>query len=98
VSTGRLAWKLESPAPVLANVTAIAGGGVFARDLAGTLYAVDTHSGAVLLRHPLGSSLGGGLFTYALGRRQYVAVMHGPVSAFFGGGKGSTKLSLLALP
>jgi len=71
---------------------------VFAGDLAGTLYAVDTRSGAVLLRQALGGSLGGGLFTYELGRRQYVAALHGPVSASFGSGKGNTKLTLLTLP
>jgi len=97
-SSGLLAWRLETPAPMLANVTATAGGITFAADLAGTLYAVDSRSGAVLLRHALGSSAGGGLLSYALGTTQYVAAVHGPVSAFFGGGKGTTKLSLLALP
>lgn len=98
VATGTLRWKTEAPAPMLGNVTATSAGLVFAGDLKGTLYAVDTRDGSVLLRYPLGASVGGGLFTYDLGGRQYLAAVSGPVSAFFGGGKGTAKLTLLALP
>ena len=71
---------------------------MLAGDLKGNLFAVDVHDGSVLLQYPLGASAGGGLFTYALGGRQYVAAVSGPVSAFFGGGTGTAKLTLLALP
>jgi alcohol dehydrogenase (cytochrome c) len=66
VSSGTLRWKTEVPAPMLANVTATAGGIVFAGDLKGTLYAVNSDDGSVLLWHSLGSSAGGGMLTYAL--------------------------------
>ncbi len=36
--------------------------------------------------------------TYAVNGKQYVAAVSGPVSAFFGGGKGMAKLTVLALP
>jgi alcohol dehydrogenase (cytochrome c) len=98
VETGTLRWRMEAPAPMLGNVTATSGGIVLAGDLKGNLFAVDVHDGAVLLRYPLGASAGGGLFTYSLGGRQYVAAVSGPVSAFFGGGTGTAKLTLLALP
>jgi alcohol dehydrogenase (cytochrome c) len=98
VGSGTLRWKMEAPAPMLANVTATSGGVVFAGDLKGTLYVVDTRDGSVLLRYPLGASAGGGMFTYALGGRQYVGAICGPVSAFFGGGSGTTRLTVLALP
>jgi glucose dehydrogenase len=98
VGSGTLRWKSEAPAPMLGNVTATSGGIVFAGDLQGNLYAVDSHDGSVLLRYPLGASVGGGLFTYALGGRQYVAAVSGPVSAFFGGGSGTARLTVLALP
>ncbi len=48
---------------MLANVTATAGGVIFAGDLKGTLYAVNADDGKVLLRHPLGGSAGNGMFT-----------------------------------
>lgn len=98
VETGMLRWKMEAPAPMLGNVTATSGGIVLAGDLKGTLYAVDVHDGSVLLRYPLGASVGGGLFTYVLGGQQYVAAVSGPVSAFFGGGSGTAKLTVLGLP
>src|SRR5208282_3369009 len=66
VASGTLRWKFEAPGPMLANVTSTSGGLVFAGDLKGTLYAVDADSGAVVLRHQLPASAGGGLFTYAL--------------------------------
>jgi len=49
-------------------------------------------------RHELGSSAGAGMITYALDGKQYVAAVAGRVSAFFPGGTGSTKLTVLALP
>jgi alcohol dehydrogenase (cytochrome c) len=97
-TSGTLRWKVESPAPMLANVTATAGGVVFSGDLKGNLYAVDADSGKVLLRYALPGSAGGGIFTYALGNRQYLAAISGSVSAFFGGGKDTVKLTVLALP
>ena len=98
VTSGKLRWKSEVPAPMLANVTATAGGVVFAGDLKGTFYAINADDGSVLLRHALGSSAGGGMITYALSGKQYVAAVAGPVSAFFPGGTGTTKLTVLALP
>jgi len=97
VSTGKLRWKMEAPAPLLANVTATSGGVIFAGDLKGTLYAVRSDDGKVLLSHSIGASAGGGVFTYELGGKQYVAALSGPVSGFFGGA-GKTKLTVMALP
>lgn len=98
VASGTLRWKVETPAPMLANVTATSGGVVFAGDLKGTLYAIEVDSGKVLLRYPLAASAGGGVFTYALDKKQYLAVVSGSVSGFFGGGKEPVKLTVLALP
>jgi alcohol dehydrogenase (cytochrome c) len=98
VSSGTLRWKLEAAAPMLANVTSTSGGIVFAGDLKGTLYAVDSESGGILWRHKLPASAGGGVFTYALGGKQYLAALSGSVSAFFGGGNETAKLTVLTLP
>ena len=98
VTSGKLRWKIETEAPMLANVTATASGVIFAGDLKGNLYAAGASDGSLLWRHQLGASAGGGLFTYELNGKQYVAVVFGPVSAFFGGGTGTAKLKILALP
>jgi alcohol dehydrogenase (cytochrome c) len=43
----------------------------------GTIYAFDTRTGAVRWRHDAGMPVGGGVVTYAVGGRQYVAVAAG---------------------
>jgi alcohol dehydrogenase (cytochrome c) len=83
---------------MLANVTATASGVIFAGDLKGNLYALSSVDGSLLWRHQLGASAGGGLFSYELDGKQYVTAVFGPVSAFFGGGTGTAKLKILALP
>jgi len=98
VATGKPRWQVEAAAPMLANVTVTRSGLVFAGDLKGTLYAVDSDSGAVLLRYALPASAGGGIFSYRLGGKQYLAALSGSVSAFFGGGNETTKLTVMALP
>ncbi|MCW2283491.1 alcohol dehydrogenase (cytochrome c) [Rhodoblastus acidophilus] len=98
VASGALRWKFEAPAPMLANVTTTEAGLVFAGDLKGNLFALDQDTGKALLRYSLPASAGGGLFTYALDGKQFVAALSGSVSAFFGGGKETTKLTLFALP
>ena len=91
-------WGVETAGPALANVTATASGIIFAGDLRGNLYAINSSDGTILLRHSLGASSGGGLFSYALNGKQYVAAVSGPVSVFFGGGQGTAKFTVLALP
>jgi alcohol dehydrogenase (cytochrome c) len=98
VAAGKPRWELEAAAPMLANVTVTKGGVVFAGDLKGTLYAVNADTGEVLLRYALPASAGGGIFSYELGKKQYLAALSGSVSAFFGGGKETTKITVLALP
>jgi alcohol dehydrogenase (cytochrome c) len=97
VSSGTVRWRMEAPAPLLSNVTPTAGGVVFAADLKGTLYVVNSDDGTVVLRHSIGASAGGGLFTYELHGKQYVAALSGSVSAFFGGA-GNARLLVMALP
>ncbi len=46
---------------------------------------LDAKSGDVLYRFNTGGSIGGGVITYALDGKQYVATTSGTVSAFFGG-------------
>ncbi len=98
VASGSLRWKMEAPAPMLANVTVTAGGLVFAGDLKGNLYALDSDSGKLLLQYRLPASAGGGIFTYELDKKQYLAALSGAVSGFFGGGKEPVKLTVLGLP
>jgi alcohol dehydrogenase (cytochrome c) len=98
VAAGKLRWKFEAPAPMLSNVTSTSGGIVFAGDMSGMLYAFNADNGDVLLRHPLPASAGGGVLSFEQGGKQYLAALSGSVSAFFGGGKETVKLTVLTLP
>lgn len=75
--TGAVRWKLEAPKPVLAGVTPTAGGVVFAADLAGNLFALDAASGKRLWNDNVGQPLGGGIITYRVGDRQFLAAAAG---------------------
>jgi alcohol dehydrogenase (cytochrome c) len=84
-STGKERWKYASPTPLVAGVTATSGGVLFTGDLNNDFLALDAKTGDVLYRFNTGGSIGGGVITYGLGGKQYVAATSGTVSAFFGG-------------
>jgi alcohol dehydrogenase (cytochrome c) len=78
---GRVLWRWAAPTPLVAGVTATAGGLVFTGDLRGGFVALDARTGALLHRLELRRPIGGGVVTYAVDGRQYVAVaagMHSP--------------------
>lgn len=81
--TGKVRWRLASTAPFVAGVTATAGGLVFTADLAGNFMALDAESGTVLFRYNTGQPVGGGVVSYSVAGRQYVAVasgLHAPLT------------------
>jgi alcohol dehydrogenase (cytochrome c) len=84
-SSGKERWKYTSSTPLVAGVTATSGGVIFTGDLNNDLLALDAMTGEVLYRFNTGGSIGGGVITYALDGKQYVAATSGTVSAFFGG-------------
>jgi PQQ-dependent dehydrogenase (methanol/ethanol family) len=84
-STGKERWKYASTTPMVAGVTATSGGVLFTGDLNNDFLALSAMTGEVLYRFNTGGSIGGGVITYALAGKQYVAAPSGTVSAFFGG-------------
>jgi alcohol dehydrogenase (cytochrome c) len=84
-STGKERWKYSSPTPLVAGVTATSGGVLFTGDLNNEFLALDAKTGEVLYRFNTGGSIGGGVISYAVDGKQYVATTSGTVSAFFGG-------------
>jgi alcohol dehydrogenase (cytochrome c) len=95
--TGNERWKYASPTPLVAGVTATSGGVLFTGDLNNDFLALDTKTGDVLYRFNTGGSIGGGVISYALDGKQYVATTSGTVSAFFGG-SGLPAMIIFALP
>ena len=81
-TTGKIRWRYRSPdgIPMLSAVTATAGNVLFTGDTAGTFMAFNSQNGKVLYRFNTGGVLGGGVATYAVQGKQYIAVMSGSTS------------------
>lgn len=77
VVDGSIRWQYHARAPLVSGITATAGGVVFTGDIAGEFMAFDAKSGKVLWRYNTGQPIGGGVISYAVDGRQYVAVASG---------------------
>jgi alcohol dehydrogenase (cytochrome c) len=81
--TGEIRWQKEWSTPLVAGVTATAGGLILTGDLNGTVLAFSASDGALLWRRDTGLPVGGGVVTYLVQGRQQVAVaagMHAPLT------------------
>jgi alcohol dehydrogenase (cytochrome c) len=76
-ASGQIRWQYRAATPIIAGVTATAGGLVFAADLVGNVFALDAESGAIRFRFSTGQPIGGGVISYGVGGRQYIAVASG---------------------
>ncbi len=97
-STGKVAWRYQSAKPLLAAVTTTSAELVFAGELTGDLLAFDARSGKVLYRFNVGGPMNGGLVSYAINGKQYVAVVTGSASGFWRAAPGSSTIVIFALP
>src|SRR3989442_15112691 len=61
--TGKVRWRYRSSRPVVAAVTATAGGLIFAGELTGDFIALDAASGAVRYRFNTGGPHRGGIIS-----------------------------------
>jgi alcohol dehydrogenase (cytochrome c) len=96
-ATGKVRWKQQWPTPLVAAVTATSGGVLFTGDLNNDFLVLDAANGKTLYRFNTGGSIGGGVITYEVGGKQYVATTSGVVSGFFGG-SGTSAVIVFALP
>jgi alcohol dehydrogenase (cytochrome c) len=96
-STGTIRWKKQWPTPLVAGVTATSGGMLFTGDLNSDFLAIDASNGKTLYRFNTGGSIGGGVISYEIGGKQYVATTSGVVSGFFGG-SGTSAIIIFSLP
>ncbi|MFL6212393.1 MAG: PQQ-binding-like beta-propeller repeat protein [Blastocatellia bacterium] len=97
-STGKVAWQYRSSKPMLAAVTTTSTGLVFAGEMTGDLLALDARTGKVLYRFNVGGPMNGGLISYAVNGKQYVAAMSGSASAFWKAAPGASTVVIFALP
>jgi len=75
--SGVVRWQVKTPKPMVAGITATAGGLVFTGDLDGNALAYDAQSGKELWRHAIGKAIGGGVISYNAGGKQHIAVAAG---------------------
>ena len=98
-TTGHQAWRYHAPSPVIAGVTPTAGGVLFAGDLAGTVYGFDAKTGAIPWKADTGSSLAGGIVSYATkAGAQRIAVVAGTKSSAWPMAKGEAQVIVYGLP
>jgi alcohol dehydrogenase (cytochrome c) len=95
--TGRLRWQYHAEKPVIAGVTPTAGGVTFTGDLAGHLLVFNSKTGELIAKLQTGGALAGGVVTYELGGKQYVAFASGNVSRSAFGSLGLPTVVVMAL-
>jgi PQQ-dependent dehydrogenase (methanol/ethanol family) len=97
-STGQVRWRYESKKPMIAAVTATSGDVLFTGELTGDMIVLDARNGNVLYRFNTDGPMNGGVVTYAINGKQYVAVASGSASGFWGVPPASATVVLFALP
>ena len=95
--TGEMKWRYKSAAPMLGAITATAGGVVFTGDTSGDFLVVGAARGDLLYRFNTGGAIGGGVITYEIRGKQYVAVASGNTSRDTYGSKGSATIFVFGL-
>jgi alcohol dehydrogenase (cytochrome c) len=96
-ASGSVRWRRQWPTPLVAGVTATSGGVLFTGDLNNDFLTIDARDGKTLYHFNTGGSVGGGVISYVLDGKQYVATTSGVVSGFFGG-TGTSAVIVFALP
>jgi alcohol dehydrogenase (cytochrome c) len=77
VESGEVSWRYHSPKPMVAGVTTTAGGLVMTGELTGNLLILNANSGEVLKSIPTGAPVGGGIVTYEVEGKQFIATSSG---------------------
>ena len=95
--SGALRWHRRWQTPLVAGITATSGEVLFTGDLNNDFLVIDAREGNTLYRFNTGGSIGGGVISYELAGKQYVATTSGLVSGFFGG-TGTSAVIVFALP
>jgi len=96
--TGDVKWKAQTPKPMVAAITATAGGVVFTGDLDGQVLAFDASTGKELWKHATGKAIGGGVISYQAGGQQRIAVATGMNASTWNLKSGPARVVVYALP
>ena len=97
-STGALRWRYESRRPMLAAVTTTSADLLFTGELEGDFPVLDARDGTVLHRYDTGAAMNGGVVTYQIAGKQYVAVTSGTAMYFWGARGGPATVIIFSVP
>jgi alcohol dehydrogenase (cytochrome c) len=93
--SGKIRWRYHATSPVIAGVTPTASGLLFTGDMSGNFMAFDAANGKLLKKVVLDGPMAGGVATYAVDNRQYVAVTTGNTSRLVWHTSGTPKVVIL---
>jgi alcohol dehydrogenase (cytochrome c) len=96
--TGAIRWKVQTPKPMVAGITATAGGLVFTGNLDGEVLAFDALRGNIVWRKPAGGAIGGGVIAYESGGKERIAAAVGLNSPIWPVKGGPARVVVYALP
>ncbi|MBL7738023.1 MAG: PQQ-binding-like beta-propeller repeat protein [Chitinophagaceae bacterium] len=82
-STGKIKWQYASKTPMVAPATTTSGGLVLTGDNAGDFLVFNAANGQLLYRFTTGGALAGGIVTYEINNKQYIAVTSGGMTSFW---------------
>jgi alcohol dehydrogenase (cytochrome c) len=75
--TGAKKWEVRYPEPPIASVLSTGGNLVFVPDSRGVVHAYDAETGTELWNHNNGTGHQGGIVSYSVGGKQYIAMTAG---------------------
>ena len=82
-ATGMQRWRHQSSKPMIGAIAVTEGDVVLASEITGDFLVFDAQDGKILYRHNVGGPAAGGLVSYAVGGKQYVAVVSGYVGGYY---------------
>jgi len=82
-TTGQVKWRHRTSSPPLGGVTATAGGLVMTGQTNGDFIVLADATGEEIYKANLGGAIGGGVITYELSGKQFVAVAAGHTSSTY---------------
>jgi alcohol dehydrogenase (cytochrome c) len=90
-TTGKIAWTYHAAGPMVAGITATASGLLLTGEYTGLFDVFDSANGKVLYQFQTGAPMGGGVVTYTVKGKQYVAASSGntSVASLRGSGAGT---------
>jgi PQQ-dependent dehydrogenase (methanol/ethanol family) len=97
VSSGKVAWKIDTPQPERGGVTTTASGLGFAGGGDGVLRAFDAKTGNVLWKFQTGFQIAAGASIYSVNGTEYVAITVGGTTTSSSGGTVASQLQVFSL-